>query len=60
MYTVSEGSRFNPWIATSGVLVSLLIISWSIFIVTCIVACCVCKRSIRDRDHTTPSEGTYV
>ena len=38
-------------------LASLLIISWTIFIVTCVVAACVRKRSKKESDHPTPSKG---
>ena len=50
----------TTWIASSGVLASLLIISWTIFIVSCVVACCMRKRSKRGSDYATPSKGIYV
>ena len=52
-------SRFRPgpWIASSGVLASLLIISWTIFIVTCVVAACVRKRSKKESDHPIQPKG---
>ena len=62
MHTVSDGSRFIPgaWIASSGVLASLLIISWIIFIVTCVVAVCVYKRSKGDSEYVLPFQGINV
>ena len=41
---VPELSVQTDWIIIAGVLASLLIISWSIFMITCVVALCVFKQ----------------
>ena len=43
---VPELSVQADWIIIAGVLASLLIISWSIFMITCVVALCVFKQRI--------------
>ena len=47
------------WISAFGVLTSLLIISWSIFIATCVVAVCMYKKVhiSRKNEKYTSQEG---
>ena len=45
-----------PWIATSAVLASLLIVSWGVFIASCVVTAC---RGNQRKRHLQSLKSTY-